>query len=109
MLRDGLVYLYSILRALQRVSHLAFYSSVQSNWVEFIMCVWYGCVILMCVWYGCVFSNGCVFFQGRAMLHWSCDRGHKDLVSVLLLNKADINSQVSQPLPGVELLDVHQI
>ncbi|XP_031430795.1 acyl-CoA-binding domain-containing protein 6-like [Clupea harengus] len=31
--------------------------------------------------------------EGRAMLHWSCDRGHKDLVSVLLLNKADINSQ----------------
>ncbi|KAL2089644.1 hypothetical protein ACEWY4_014332 [Coilia grayii] len=31
--------------------------------------------------------------EGRALLHWACDRGHKDLVSVLLSNKADINSQ----------------
>jgi len=34
-------------------------------------------------------------FQGRALLHWACDRGHKDLVSLLLQNNADINSQVS--------------
>ncbi|XDV49355.1 hypothetical protein PO909_018624 [Leuciscus waleckii] len=33
--------------------------------------------------------------QGRALLHWACDRGHKDLVSLLLQNNADINSQVS--------------
>lgn len=33
--------------------------------------------------------------QGRALLHWACDRGHKELVSVLLQHKADINSQVS--------------
>ncbi|CAG14017.1 unnamed protein product, partial [Tetraodon nigroviridis] len=25
--------------------------------------------------------------QGRALLHWACDRGHKELVSVLLQNK----------------------
>uniref|UniRef100_A0AAY4BIR6 Acyl-CoA-binding domain-containing protein 6 n=1 Tax=Denticeps clupeoides TaxID=299321 RepID=A0AAY4BIR6_9TELE len=31
--------------------------------------------------------------EGRALLHWACDRGHKDLVSVLLQNNADINSQ----------------
>ncbi|XP_033878621.2 acyl-CoA-binding domain-containing protein 6 [Acipenser ruthenus] len=31
--------------------------------------------------------------EGRALLHWACDRGHKDLVSVLLQNKANINSQ----------------
>ncbi|KAF7667818.1 hypothetical protein LDENG_00042950 [Lucifuga dentata] len=31
--------------------------------------------------------------EGRALLHWACDRGHKELVSVLLHNKADINSQ----------------
>uniref|UniRef100_A0A8D3CDX9 Acyl-CoA-binding domain-containing protein 6 n=1 Tax=Scophthalmus maximus TaxID=52904 RepID=A0A8D3CDX9_SCOMX len=30
---------------------------------------------------------------GRALLHWACDRGHKELVSVLLQHKADINSQ----------------
>ncbi|KAL1270179.1 hypothetical protein QQF64_032468, partial [Cirrhinus molitorella] len=30
---------------------------------------------------------------GRALLHWACDRGHKDLVSLLLQNNADINSQ----------------
>uniref|UniRef100_A0A8C1N5E3 Acyl-CoA-binding domain-containing protein 6 n=1 Tax=Cyprinus carpio TaxID=7962 RepID=A0A8C1N5E3_CYPCA len=33
--------------------------------------------------------------EGRALLHWACDRGHKDLVSLLLQNNADINSQVS--------------
>ncbi|XP_062306158.1 acyl-CoA-binding domain-containing protein 6 isoform X1 [Osmerus eperlanus] len=31
--------------------------------------------------------------EGRALLHWACDRGHKDLVSLLLQNSADINSQ----------------
>ncbi|KAI9514464.1 acyl-CoA binding domain-containing protein 6 [Dissostichus eleginoides] len=31
--------------------------------------------------------------EGRALLHWACDRGHKDLVSVLLQHKADINRQ----------------
>ncbi|XP_008064432.1 acyl-CoA-binding domain-containing protein 6 isoform X2 [Carlito syrichta] len=31
--------------------------------------------------------------EGRALLHWACDRGHKDLVTVLLQNRADINSQ----------------
>lgn len=31
--------------------------------------------------------------EGRALLHWACDRGHKELVSLLLQNKADINSQ----------------
>uniref|UniRef100_A0A3B3UPV5 Acyl-CoA-binding domain-containing protein 6 n=1 Tax=Poecilia latipinna TaxID=48699 RepID=A0A3B3UPV5_9TELE len=34
--------------------------------------------------------------EGRALLHWACDRGHKELVSVLLQHKADINSQVIQ-------------
>ncbi|KAK5623877.1 acyl-CoA binding domain-containing protein 6 [Crenichthys baileyi] len=31
--------------------------------------------------------------EGRALLHWACDRGHKELVSVLLQHKADINTQ----------------
>ncbi|XP_053731421.1 acyl-CoA-binding domain-containing protein 6 isoform X2 [Synchiropus splendidus] len=35
--------------------------------------------------------------EGRALLHWACDRGHKELVSVLLQHKADINSQVEIP------------
>lgn len=36
--------------------------------------------------------------QGRALLHWACDRGHKELVSLLLQHKADINSQVGRVL-----------
>ncbi|XP_059710733.1 acyl-CoA-binding domain-containing protein 6 isoform X2 [Haemorhous mexicanus] len=32
-------------------------------------------------------------FLGRALLHWACDRGHKELVSVLLQNAADVNIQ----------------
>lgn len=31
--------------------------------------------------------------EGRALLHWACDRGHKELVTVLLQYRADINSQ----------------
>ncbi|XP_050819340.1 acyl-CoA-binding domain-containing protein 6 isoform X9 [Gopherus flavomarginatus] len=31
--------------------------------------------------------------QGRALLHWACDRGHKELVSVLLQHAANINIQ----------------
>ncbi|KAF6073803.1 acyl-CoA binding domain containing 6 [Phyllostomus discolor] len=31
--------------------------------------------------------------EGRALLHWACDRGHKELVTVLLQHRADINSQ----------------
>uniref|UniRef100_A0A670I1T0 Acyl-CoA-binding domain-containing protein 6 n=1 Tax=Podarcis muralis TaxID=64176 RepID=A0A670I1T0_PODMU len=31
--------------------------------------------------------------QGRALLHWACDRGHKELASVLLQHTADVNSQ----------------
>ncbi|KAM5293755.1 acyl-CoA-binding domain-containing protein 6 isoform 2-T2 [Glossophaga mutica] len=31
--------------------------------------------------------------EGRALLHWACDRGHKELVTVLLRHRADINSQ----------------
>ncbi|XP_010172354.1 acyl-CoA-binding domain-containing protein 6 [Antrostomus carolinensis] len=31
--------------------------------------------------------------EGRALLHWACDRGHKELVSVLLEHAADVNSQ----------------
>uniref|UniRef100_A0A7N6BW37 Acyl-CoA-binding domain-containing protein 6 n=1 Tax=Anabas testudineus TaxID=64144 RepID=A0A7N6BW37_ANATE len=31
--------------------------------------------------------------EGRALLHWACDRGHKELVSLLLQHKADINGQ----------------
>ncbi|NWI99235.1 ACBD6 protein, partial [Crypturellus undulatus] len=31
--------------------------------------------------------------EGRALLHWACDRGHKELVSVLLQHSADVNSQ----------------
>uniref|UniRef100_A0A8B9HEJ3 Acyl-CoA-binding domain-containing protein 6 n=1 Tax=Astyanax mexicanus TaxID=7994 RepID=A0A8B9HEJ3_ASTMX len=40
----------------------------------------------------------CSVFQGRALLHWACDRGHKELVSLLLSNNADINCQVQQGL-----------
>uniref|UniRef100_A0A674JTT1 Acyl-CoA-binding domain-containing protein 6 n=1 Tax=Terrapene triunguis TaxID=2587831 RepID=A0A674JTT1_9SAUR len=29
----------------------------------------------------------------RALLHWACDRGHKELVSVLLQHAANVNSQ----------------
>ncbi|XP_070353696.1 acyl-CoA-binding domain-containing protein 6 isoform X1 [Equus asinus] len=32
--------------------------------------------------------------EGRALLHWACDRGHKELVTVLLQHRADINCQV---------------
>ncbi|KAJ7398923.1 hypothetical protein BTVI_120891 [Pitangus sulphuratus] len=31
--------------------------------------------------------------EGRALLHWACDRGHKELVSVLLQHAADVNIQ----------------
>ncbi|XP_015282809.1 PREDICTED: acyl-CoA-binding domain-containing protein 6 [Gekko japonicus] len=31
--------------------------------------------------------------KGRALLHWASDRGHKELVSVLLQHTADVNSQ----------------
>uniref|UniRef100_A0A674JX60 Acyl-CoA-binding domain-containing protein 6 n=1 Tax=Terrapene triunguis TaxID=2587831 RepID=A0A674JX60_9SAUR len=31
--------------------------------------------------------------KGRALLHWACDRGHKELVSVLLQHAANVNSQ----------------
>lgn len=31
--------------------------------------------------------------EGRALLHWACDRGHRDLVTVLLQYRADINCQ----------------
>ncbi|XP_045667438.1 acyl-CoA-binding domain-containing protein 6 isoform X2 [Ursus americanus] len=31
--------------------------------------------------------------EGRALLHWACDRGHKELVTVLLQYRADINCQ----------------
>ncbi|XP_066857637.1 acyl-CoA-binding domain-containing protein 6 isoform X1 [Anser cygnoides] len=35
--------------------------------------------------------------EGRALLHWACDRGHKELVSVLLQHAADVNSQEMVP------------
>ncbi|KAK1801451.1 hypothetical protein P4O66_022728 [Electrophorus voltai] len=31
--------------------------------------------------------------EGRALLHWACDRGHTELVTLLLHHNADINSQ----------------
>lgn len=31
--------------------------------------------------------------EGRTLLHWSCDRGHKELAAVLLKYRADINCQ----------------
>ncbi|XP_049632536.1 acyl-CoA-binding domain-containing protein 6 [Suncus etruscus] len=31
--------------------------------------------------------------EGRALLHWACDRGHKELVTVLLHHRADIKCQ----------------
>ncbi|XP_006803331.1 acyl-CoA-binding domain-containing protein 6 [Neolamprologus brichardi] len=31
--------------------------------------------------------------EGRALLHWACDRGHKEMVSLLLQLKAEINIQ----------------
>ncbi|XP_040302425.1 acyl-CoA-binding domain-containing protein 6 isoform X5 [Herpailurus yagouaroundi] len=33
--------------------------------------------------------------EGRTLLHWACDRGHKELVTVLLQYRADINCQES--------------
>ncbi|XP_036199071.1 acyl-CoA-binding domain-containing protein 6 isoform X3 [Myotis myotis] len=36
--------------------------------------------------------------EGRALLHWACDRGHKELVTVLLQYRADINSQITHRL-----------
>ncbi|CAG5861072.1 unnamed protein product [Menidia menidia] len=44
--------------------------------------------------------------EGRALLHWACDRGHKELVSVLLQHKADINSQV--PIATGSSLNRHE-
>uniref|UniRef100_A0A8B9HEM8 Acyl-CoA binding domain containing 6 n=1 Tax=Astyanax mexicanus TaxID=7994 RepID=A0A8B9HEM8_ASTMX len=38
--------------------------------------------------------------EGRALLHWACDRGHKELVSLLLSNNADINCQVNNQSPS---------
>ncbi|KAM8950269.1 acyl-CoA-binding domain-containing protein 6 isoform 3-T3 [Lycaon pictus] len=35
--------------------------------------------------------------EGRTLLHWACDRGHKELVTVLLRYKADINCQAQLP------------
>ncbi|XP_047560675.1 acyl-CoA-binding domain-containing protein 6 isoform X1 [Lutra lutra] len=35
--------------------------------------------------------------EGRALLHWACDRGHKELVTVLLQYRADINCQDRYP------------
>ncbi|XP_072130398.1 acyl-CoA-binding domain-containing protein 6 isoform X2 [Mobula birostris] len=35
--------------------------------------------------------------EGRALLHWACDRGHKELVGMLLQQKAEINSQGPPP------------
>ncbi|XP_059840823.1 acyl-CoA-binding domain-containing protein 6 isoform X1 [Hypanus sabinus] len=37
--------------------------------------------------------------EGRALLHWACDRGHKELVGMLLQQKAEINSQGPPPRP----------
>uniref|UniRef100_A0A8D0DM70 Acyl-CoA-binding domain-containing protein 6 n=1 Tax=Salvator merianae TaxID=96440 RepID=A0A8D0DM70_SALMN len=31
--------------------------------------------------------------KGRTLLHWACDRGHKELASVLLQHTADVNCQ----------------
>ena len=31
--------------------------------------------------------------EGRTLLHWACDRGHKELVTVLLQYRVDINCQ----------------
>ena len=30
------------------------------------------------------------------LLHWACDRGHKDVVRYLIKNKARINTQVGR-------------
>ncbi|XP_055964127.1 acyl-CoA-binding domain-containing protein 6 [Sorex fumeus] len=31
--------------------------------------------------------------EGRTLLHWACDRGHKELVTILLQHRADIHCQ----------------
>lgn len=49
-----------------------------------ILCAFFWLALLIFVW----------MLQGRALLHWACDRGHKELVSVLLQHAADVNSQV---------------
>ncbi|XP_057582677.1 acyl-CoA-binding domain-containing protein 6 isoform X2 [Hippopotamus amphibius kiboko] len=38
--------------------------------------------------------------EGRALLHWACDRGHKELVTVLLQHRADINCQIVLAILG---------
>ncbi|GCB65311.1 hypothetical protein scyTo_0013441 [Scyliorhinus torazame] len=38
--------------------------------------------------------------EGRALLHWACDRGHKDLVDMLLQQKAEINSRGTKDFAG---------
>uniref|UniRef100_A0A8C6ZZC6 Acyl-CoA-binding domain-containing protein 6 n=1 Tax=Nothoprocta perdicaria TaxID=30464 RepID=A0A8C6ZZC6_NOTPE len=42
--------------------------------------------------------------EGRALLHWACDRGHKELVSVLLQHSADVNRQVRNGSAAAGLL-----
>ncbi|XP_031241156.1 acyl-CoA-binding domain-containing protein 6 isoform X3 [Mastomys coucha] len=37
--------------------------------------------------------------EGRALLHWACDRGHKELVKVLLQYEAGINCQTEIMAP----------
>lgn len=58
-------------------------------------CLWkfgHPCMSLWC------YSTS-IFLQGRALLHWACDRGHKEMVSLLLQHKAEINIQVSHTFP----------
>ncbi|XP_047656118.1 acyl-CoA-binding domain-containing protein 6 isoform X2 [Tachysurus fulvidraco] len=44
--------------------------------------------------------------EGRALLHWACDRGHKELVTFLLNNNANINSQMNKERGVVSSLSV---
>lgn len=50
--------------------------------------------MILCAGFWLLFLPFSWTLQGRALLHWACDRGHKELVSVLLQHAADVNSQV---------------
>ncbi|KAJ7426708.1 hypothetical protein WISP_13495 [Willisornis vidua] len=45
---------------------------------------------------------------GRALLHWACDRGHKELVSVLLQHSADVNIQADEEFGVGTVLSMDQ-
>ena len=39
-----------------------------------------------------------LIFQGLTLLHWACDRGHPEIVSILLKAGANVNAQVTSQM-----------